>query len=71
MLAARYKDAFIINLMPTASQYGLQRMTVVTVMWISAVQTCLQGKEGLMELLQMLKESDVKVALVTRNTTSR
>jgi hypothetical protein len=30
-----------------------------------------QGKEGLMELLQMLKDSDVKVALVTRNTTSR
>jgi hypothetical protein len=30
-----------------------------------------QGKEGLMELLQMLSTSDVKVALVTRNTHNR
>lgn len=30
-----------------------------------------QAKEGLIELLQLLRESDVQVALVTRNTTNR
>lgn len=46
-----------------------QSMDVILEIEAEAAKS-VQGKEGLMELLQMLKQSDVKVALVTRNTTS-
>uniref|UniRef100_A0A383VST6 Methyltransferase domain-containing protein n=1 Tax=Tetradesmus obliquus TaxID=3088 RepID=A0A383VST6_TETOB len=47
-----------------------QSMDVILEIEAEAAKS-VQGKDGLMELLQMLKQSDVKVALVTRNTTSR
>eukprot|EP00882_Tetradesmus_deserticola_P026609 GHRQ01029368.1.p2 GENE.GHRQ01029368.1~~GHRQ01029368.1.p2 ORF type:complete len:199 (+),score=73.62 GHRQ01029368.1:137-733(+) len=46
-----------------------QSMDVILEIEAEAAKS-VQGKEGLLELLQMLRESDVKVALVTRNTNS-